>query len=71
MMGYEWLIGKKITNIRPMTDKEMEAEGWEGIRICDVIEIEGGGKIYPSNDPDPNGPGRMYGVQPDGTYFFI
>jgi hypothetical protein len=70
-MGHEWLIGKKIKNVRPMTDEEAKAEDWYGNYMGTVLEVEGGGKIYASSDPEGNGPGQMYGVKPDGTYVYI
>ena len=55
------LEGAKIVNIREMTKKEAEAEGWS-LRHngCRVIELENGVKIYPSQDYEGNGPGALF-----------
>lgn len=56
----ERLIGKKITNVRPMTPEEKEIEGWEPSDSCICIELENGAVIYPACDPESNGPGALF-----------
>jgi hypothetical protein len=55
------LIGKKVTNVRSMTEKEMISEGWDG-RGGTVIEFNDGTLIYASRDEEGNGPGCLFGI---------
>jgi hypothetical protein len=66
------LIGKKIMAIRPISKKELEAEGWEQYThtaTC-VILLEGGTLLYPSQDDEGNGPGTLFG-QDKGEHFIV
>ena len=61
------VVGQKIIKLRPMTDEEMEAEGWEGHGSKpSVIVLENGTKLYPSRDSEGNGGGSLFGVTPEG-----
>lgn len=51
-------IGQTITEIRPMTDEEMEYEGWE--YGAEVIVLSNGNRIYASQDDEGNGPGELF-----------
>jgi len=63
------LIGKKIMAIRPISTKELEAEGWEGTNTATcVILLEGGTLLYPSQDDEGNGPGTLFGQDKDGHF---
>jgi hypothetical protein len=66
-------IGLKITNIRMMTKLELEAEGWEesygGFPV--VIELEDGGKLYASSDPEGNDSGCIFGMTEKGEAIII
>lgn len=59
--------GQTIENIREMTDEEIEREGWRvgrhGKPMC--LELEDGTVIFPSMDPEGNGPGELFGYDPD------
>ena len=57
-------IGQRITNIRPMTDLELAAEGWDEdyLALPAVLELENGNLIYPSRDDAGNGPGALFGM---------
>lgn len=56
------IIGSKIEAIRDMTVKEMEREGWEDSpRKPPVIVLSNGTILYPSRDPEGNGPGALFG----------
>lgn len=62
--------GRTITDVRQMTDEEMEENGWHTGSIHanpPVFELDDGTLIYPSADPEGNGPGAIFGNQPDGT----
>jgi hypothetical protein len=66
------LVGQKIVEIRPMTDSEMEHEGWGNHRGINppVIELESGAMLFPSRDPEGNGPGALFGEQ-HGEEFIV
>lgn len=58
------LVGVKVKCVREMTKKEMENEGWEGWHRTSaptVIEFTNGILVYPSQDPEGNGPGALFG----------
>lgn len=64
--------GKTISEVRQMTDAELQAEGWDG-RVAHaaptVLVLEDGTKLYPSRDPEGNGPGSLFGKASDGQLF--
>lgn len=64
-------VGKEIASVRPMTREELDAEGWydppHGKPV--VLELDDGTKIYASRDPEGNGPGRLFGMDPEGEAF--
>ncbi len=63
------IIGKKVVKLRPMTKREMTAQGWEyGRRSCVIIELEGGIKLYASRDEEGNGPGALFGTDKEGSF---
>lgn len=57
-------VGLKVTDVRMMTNLELDAEGWEhsygGFPV--VIVFEDGSKIYASSDPEGNDAGCIFGV---------
>lgn len=53
------IVGQKIVKIRPMTDEEMENEGWS--RGTVVIELSNGVLLYPSSDEEGNNAGVIFG----------
>jgi hypothetical protein len=64
--------GKTIVAVRYMTKKEMNEEYWQhsshdGI----IIELSDGSMIYPSCDPEGNGPGSLFGKDSKGTAYYI
>ena len=64
------IVGKVVSNVRAMTKKEMEAEGWAGLRNT-IIEFEDGTKVFASRDEEGNGPGCLFGVDDKGGSFYI
>jgi hypothetical protein len=65
--------GQRIVAIRGMTDAELVREDWS-VRHGDsppVIELESGIVLYPSMDPEGNGPGALFGIKPDNEAFFL
>ena len=66
------LVGKKIVEIRPMTDEETEAEGWETYAdTATVIILNNGTLIFASMDTEGNAPGVIFGVTKNGDRFGI
>ena len=66
------IIGQTIKTVRAMTEKEIEAEGWEpGYGVPVLIELMNGMKIYPSCDEEGNGPGALFGTAPDGASVYV
>ena len=63
------LIGKKIVQMRPMTDEEMEAEGWN--QSTTVLVLDNGTLLYASMDPEGNGPGYIFGITKVGDQFGV
>lgn len=62
--------GTEVESIRPMTDEEMRNEGWDPNRPGPnptAIELDTGLTLYPSRDDEGNGPGALFGLEPDGT----
>lgn len=57
------MIGAQITDIRAMTDEELAKEGWSdhfgGAPVA--IDLDNGTTLYPSKDPEGNGPGALFG----------
>lgn len=63
------LIGRRITDQRPMTEEEATLEGWRfsGVHGAPtVLVLDDGTLIYPSQDHEGNGPGVLFGIQ-DGA----
>jgi hypothetical protein len=63
------LVGRTIKQVRKMTAKELEAEGWEGDHAL-VIELDNGTLVYPSRDDEGNGPGALFGSA-NGVNFYV
>jgi len=56
-----------------MKPAELNAEGWDaGPGDCPVtLVLDDGTKLFPSRDPEGNGPGALFGVDPRGESFGI
>ena len=60
----------QIKEIRRMTAKEMQFEGWEGKEEpCMVIVLEDSRLLYPSRDVEGNGPGVLFGRDGDRQFY--
>lgn len=60
--------GRTITEVREMTEEEIEREGWgrhRGHGATMALVLDDGSVIYPSMDPEGNGPGCLFGYDPD------
>tara|TARA_B100000579_G_scaffold438049_1_gene471438 strand:- start:17030 stop:17284 length:255 start_codon:yes stop_codon:yes gene_type:complete len=58
------IVGQSIVDIRPMTEAELNEEGWDPApyQVVMVIELENGVKLYPSSDGEGNNGGVLFGV---------
>ncbi len=52
------LLGRKITGIRYMTDKEVDHFGWA--RSAVVIQLDDGGELIASADDEGNDAGAIF-----------
>jgi hypothetical protein len=65
--------GKEIVEVREMTEEELEREGWSNTRThakTMALVLEDEQVIFPSMDPDGNGPGCLFGYDPDADQGF-
>jgi len=51
------LMGRTITNVRYLTDKEQEAYGWYNKAV--VIELDNGTAFFPMKDDEGNDAGAL------------
>jgi len=65
------LENQTVREVRQMTDTELEHEGWNHYRgkSPTIIVFEDSTKIYPSMDPEGNGPGALFGIESNGQSF--
>jgi hypothetical protein len=52
------LKGKKIVDVRYMTEKERDMLGWQS--RCVIIILDDGTSIYPSRDDEGNDAGALF-----------
>lgn len=52
------LLGRKIVNVRYLTELERNDLGWYS--RCVVIQLDDGNLIYPSRDDEGNGAGSLF-----------
>ena len=64
------IVGKKIVDIRPMTKQETKDEYWEETMNgpATVLVLDDGTLLYPSQDPEGNGPGAIFGKDKNGSF---
>lgn len=66
------LIGRKIMAIRPISKKELEAEGWDDRHSATcVLLLDNGTLLYPSQDDEGNGPGTLFAQDTEGTCYIV
>lgn len=64
-----WPINQRIVCVRPMRKDEADREGWtdHSMRGLSVVVVLGdGSKLYASRDPEGNGSGCIFAVDPTG-----
>jgi hypothetical protein len=64
------IIGQKIIDVRPMTEEELDHEGWDDRNVT-VIVLEDGTLLYPSKDEEGNGAGELFGRDTNGVGMHI
>lgn len=65
------LTGLTIVDVRAMTDEELEREGWQMPQLQQApvaLELDDGTVLYPSRDPEGNGPGSLFGYSDGGMF---
>tara|TARA_R100001594_G_scaffold77050_2_gene111695 strand:+ start:1588 stop:1800 length:213 start_codon:yes stop_codon:yes gene_type:complete len=66
------MIGRKIKNIRLLTDKELKDNYWDDSdERSAVIELDDGTILYASQDYEGNGPGAIFGTNKNGKDMFV
>ena len=68
-MSKQLLVGRTDIAVRPMTEEEMESEGWD--KRTPVLVFDDGTKLYASVDDEGNGPGALFGMHPNGATFQV
>lgn len=64
--------GRKIVDVRRMTQAEMDREGWQDYhRKPTVLVLDDGTVLYPSQDEEGNGPGALFGHSPKDGAFYV
>ncbi len=67
LFGADYLIGRTIKEMRPMTAAELDAEGWDDHRgNVTAIVLDNGTVLYPSQDDEGNGSGALFGHLKNG-----
>jgi hypothetical protein len=56
------LVGRRIVEVRAMSARELEAEGWPPDETVSVLVLDNGAILFPSRDEEGNGPGALFGA---------
>jgi hypothetical protein len=56
------LVGRRIVEVRAMSMRELEAEGWPPDETVPVLVLDNGAILFPSRDEEGNGPGALFGA---------
>jgi hypothetical protein len=62
------LVGKKIIEVRQMTEEEVEYEGWPGAGDDTVLVLDDGTRVFASSDEEGNNPGALFVGQFEMTW---
>jgi hypothetical protein len=65
------IVGSPVVDIRPMTQAEMNKEGWRKREIPMVLVLSSGTILYPSMDTEGNDAGALFGLTSDGISFGV
>lgn len=58
-MDLKNMVGKKVSQVRPATPREMQKCGWAGAQPPVVIVLENGYVFLPARDAELKEPGQM------------
>lgn len=66
------VIGVTVKEVRAMTKEEMAYEGWDYVTrdVPAVVVLSNGVILYPSADPEGNGPGFLVGKSGNESFYF-
>jgi hypothetical protein len=69
----DYPIGKRLTQIRPMTKEELNNQYWtdRSYNRPMAMEFEDGTVIFAAKDEEINGPGVFFGTTPEHGNFRI
>jgi len=72
-MSNERVIGQEIVEIRRMTRKELESEGWndDNFRTNTALVLKNGVVLYASRDAEGNGSGAIFGVDKEVEFSLV
>ncbi|MBM3950773.1 MAG: hypothetical protein FJ311_04895 [Rhodospirillales bacterium] len=56
------LAGRRIVEVRSMSVRELEAEGWPPDETVPALVLDNGAILFPSRDEEGNGPGALFGA---------
>lgn len=56
------LVGRRIVEVRAMSARELEAEGWSPNDTAPVLVLDNGAILFPSRDEEGNSPGALFGA---------
>ena len=65
------LAGRRIVEVRSMSVRELEAEGWPPDETVPVLILDNGTFLFPSRDEEGNGPGTLFGLTARGQGFHV
>lgn len=63
------LLGRRIVEVRYLTDAEAKALGWYERSV--VLVLDNGALFFPSQDDEGNGAGALFGQGPNGEEITI
>ena len=67
-------VGRRIVEVRVMSNEELEAEGWgdwQQFGSVPVFVLDDGTLIYPSRDAEGNGPGELFGRDGESSFMIM
>ncbi len=56
------ITGRRIVEVRAMSARELDAEGWPLDETVPVLVLDNGAILFPSRDEEGNGPGALFGA---------
>ncbi len=56
------ITGRRIVEVRAMSARELNAEGWPPDETVPVLVLDNGAILLPSRDEEGNGTGALFGA---------